>query len=58
METKDKVTVLREVLRLELESLQMLRRRAKDNALRAMVIAEREVILEREIAKLSEGEAA
>lgn len=58
METQDKVNVLREVLRLELESLQMLRRRAKDNALRAMVIAEREVILEREIAKLSEGEAA
>lgn len=58
METQDKATVLREVLRLELQSLQMLRRRAKDNALRAMVIAEREVILEREIAKLSEGEAA
>jgi len=57
MKTKVKETILREVLRLELESLQMLRRRAKDDALRALVIAEREVAIQAEIEKL-EREAA
>jgi hypothetical protein len=57
MKTTVKETILREVLRLELESLQMLRRRAKDDALRALVIAEREVAIQAEIEKL-ESEAA
>jgi|DEB0MinimDraft_4_1074332.scaffolds.fasta_scaffold515422_1 hypothetical protein len=57
MKTTVKETILREVLRLELESLQMLRRRAKDDALRALVIAEREVAIQAEIEKL-EREAA
>lgn len=58
MKQKTKDDILREVLAIELESLQMLRRRAKDDALRALVIAEREVALQREIANLTEGEAA
>lgn len=58
MKTTVKETILREVLRLELESLQMLRRRAKDDALRALVIAEREVAIQAEIEKLEQGEAA
>jgi hypothetical protein len=55
MEIINEKEVLRlEVLKLELEGLQMLRRRARSHALRAMVIAEREVELESEIFKIGE----
>lgn len=48
----------KEVLQYELDQMRMARKRAKDSPLRAMVIAQREVELEAEIQKLSEGEAA
>lgn len=54
----EKQKVKREVLEYELEQLRMARRRAKDDSLRAMVIAEREVAIQREIAELEQGEAA
>jgi hypothetical protein len=53
----EKHVLQKEVLEYELEQLRMARRRAKDDSLRAMVIAEREVAIQAEIEKL-EREAA
>lgn len=50
--------VLLEVLEKELDFLTMLRRRAKDDALKALVIAEREVEIKAELEELKTGEAA
>lgn len=44
-----------EVLRLELDTVQVCRRRARQNALKAKVAAEREMELEAEIKRLEEA---
>jgi len=50
--------IMKEVIEFELAQLRMARKRAKDDSMRAMVIAQREVELESEIEKLEQGEAA
>jgi hypothetical protein len=56
MSEKDKVK--KDVLDFELEQLRMARRRAKDDSLRAMVIAEREVAIQAEIEEIKKGALA
>lgn len=47
-----------EVLRLEIETVQLLRRRAKEDPLRAIAAAQRELELREEIQKLTGEEVA
>ena len=47
-----------EILEMELETVNMLRRRAKDDALRAKLAAEREILLKAEIDRLRGSEVA
>ena len=53
-----KTKARKEVLEVELETVQMLRRRAKDDPQKAMAAAERELELEGEIKTLNAAEAA
>ncbi len=54
----EKQKVKKEVLEYELAQMRMARKKSGDNPLRAIAIAEREVVLEAEIAKVEQGEAA
>lgn len=56
-EMSEEIKIKAEVLEFELEQLRMARRRAKDQALRAKVIAEREVEIEQELEELRGGVA-
>ncbi|MGB0991707.1 MAG: hypothetical protein ACPG32_04470 [Akkermansiaceae bacterium] len=56
MSAKDQAK--KEVLEMELDTVQMLRRRAKDDAVKAIAAGERELELKAEIEKLESKSAA